>query len=65
MWQVTYNRLIMSTKAPRKATKHSTTKKAAAPQKVDYYPNRMTLAVSALAGTLIVLLALIAVLGAR
>lgn len=32
-------------------------------QKVDYYPNRMTLAISALAGTLIVLLALIAVLG--
>lgn len=55
----------MSTKAPRKATKRSTTKKAAVPQKVDYYPNRMTLAVSALAGTLIVLLALIAVLGAQ
>jgi len=33
------------------------------PQKVDYYPNRMTLAISALAGTLLVLIALIAVLG--
>lgn len=33
--------------------------------KVDYYPNRMTVAVSALAGTMIVLLALIAVLGSR
>jgi len=34
-------------------------------QRVDIYPNRMTLAISALAGTLIVLLALIAVLGQR
>lgn len=33
--------------------------------KVDYYPNRMTVAVSALAGTLLVLFALIAVLGSR
>lgn len=33
--------------------------------KVDYYPNRMTVAVSALAGTLLVLLALIAVLGSQ
>lgn len=31
--------------------------------KVDYYPNRMTVAVSVLAGTLLVLLALIAVIG--
>jgi len=45
--------------------KRTTAKKqaAATPQKVDYYPNRMALAISALAGTLIVLLALIAVLG--
>lgn len=45
--------------------KRSTAKKqtATAPQKVDYYPNRMTLAISALAGTLLVLIALIAVLG--
>ncbi len=44
--------------APRKA-------KAAASTKVDYYPNRMTVAVSALAGTLLVLFAIIAVLGAN
>jgi len=59
----------------KKTTKKSTTKVAKstasskkastkrASQKVDIYPNRMTLAISALAGTLIVLLALIAVLG--
>jgi hypothetical protein len=48
--------------APRKraAVKKQTVSTS---QKVDYYPNRMTLAISALAGTLIVLLALIAVLG--
>lgn len=34
-------------------------------QKVDYYPNRMTVAVSALAGTILVLVAVIAVLGSR
>jgi hypothetical protein len=45
--------------------KRSTAKNqiVSAPQKVDYYPNRMTLAISALAGTLLVLIALIAVLG--
>lgn len=32
---------------------------------VDFYPNRMTVAVSALAGTLLVLLAIIAVLGVK
>ncbi len=52
------------------AVKKSTTKRAARKAvvpstKVDYYPNRMTVAVSALAGTLIVLLALIAVLGSQ
>lgn len=48
----------LTTKRPvRKSTPVST--------KVDYYPNRMTVAVSALAGTLIVLLALIAVLGSQ
>lgn len=56
-----------STTTVKKAAtkKRSAAKKqvASAPQKVDYYPNRMTLAISALAGTLIVLLALIAVLG--
>jgi hypothetical protein len=38
---------------------------AAVSTKVDYYPNRMTVAVSALAGTLLVLFALIAVLGSQ
>ena len=47
-----------ATSAPRKA-------KVAASTKVDYYPNRMTVAVSALAGTLLVLFAIIAVLGAN
>lgn len=50
------------------AKKRVSTKKQpvkSAQQKVDIYPNRMTLAISALAGTLIVLLALIAVLGQR
>ncbi len=39
--------------------------KRAASDTVDFYPNRMTVAVSALAGTLLVLLALIAVLGSK
>lgn len=39
--------------------------KVAPSNKVDYYPNRMTVAVSALAGTLLVLFAIIAVLGSR
>lgn len=50
------------------AVKRTTVRKTTAPaisQKVDYYPNRMTVAVSALAGTLIVLFALIAVLGSQ
>lgn len=50
------------------AKKRASTKKQpvkSTQQKVDIYPNRMTLAISALAGTLIVLLALIAVLGQR
>lgn len=41
------------------------TKKVVQSDKVDYYPNRMTVAVSALAGTLLVLFALIAVLGTQ
>ena len=39
--------------------------KAVVSTKVDYYPNRMTVAVSALAGTLLVLFAIIAVLGSQ
>lgn len=48
----------VATVPQRKTTKPSS-------KKVDYYPNRMTLAVSALAGTLLVLLALIAVFGSQ
>ena len=47
--------------APKRASK----KAVAVSTKVDYYPNRMTVAVSALAGTLLVLFALIAVLGSQ
>lgn len=58
---------LKSTVTAKKSSpkKRSTAKKQvmSAPQKVDYYPNRMTLAISALAGTLLVLIALIAVLG--
>mgnify|MGYP003441997761 FL=1 len=45
----------------------STRKKVVASpsQKVDFYPNRMTVAVSVLAGTLLVLVTMIAVLGSR
>ena len=50
------------TKVTKKAPRVSAAK---ASNKVDYYPNRMTVAISALAGTMIVLLALIAVLGSR
>jgi len=65
-----------STKTKKTAT--ATTTKAAAKrspakkhitspvsQKVDYYPNRMTVAVSALAGSILVLVTLIAVIGSR
>ncbi|MBC7764233.1 hypothetical protein H7Y29_00815 [Microbacteriaceae bacterium] len=60
----------VSTKKPvKKITKKNVTKRkrvvATVSDKVDYYPNRMTVAISALAGTLIVLFALIAVLGSQ
>jgi hypothetical protein len=45
--------------------KPARTQKRSVSDKVDYYPNRMTVAVSALAGTLLVLFALIAVLGTQ
>lgn len=48
--------------------KRAATKKRAvvpASHKVDFYPNRMTVAVSALAGSVLVLVTLIAVLGSR
>lgn len=63
-----------TTARPKKVVKKTspkrvTTKKAKVStpvsNKVDYYPNRMTVAISALAGTLLVLFALIAVLGSQ
>lgn len=48
-----------------KAKAKTKVKAAPAPTRVDYYPNRMTVAISALAGTLLVLMALIAVLGSH
>ena len=60
----------MATKASSKTRKSSQPVKKAvrtslkpSSTKVDYYPNKMTVAVSALAGTMLVLMALIAVLG--
>ena len=50
-----------TTKSAGKLVQSRAKKKA--PTTVDYSPNRMTEAVSALAGTVIVLFALIAVLG--
>lgn len=55
---------VPSAKKPTKTIKKSTAKKATV-KKVDIYPNRMTVAVSALAGTLLVLVTIIAVLGSR
>lgn len=52
---------MKTTSAPRKRAQPRA--KKSAPATVDYYPNRMTVAVSVLAGTVIVLFALIAVLG--
>lgn len=49
----------------KSATKKVVKKAAPASQKVDFYPNRMTVAVAALAGTLLVLVSLIAVLGVQ
>lgn len=52
-------------KAPAKKFIKQRKAVVAVSDKVDIYPNRMTVAVSALAGTLLVLLALIAVLGSQ
>lgn len=62
----TKKRTAVTKKAPV-STKKKVTKKAIkkAPAKVDIYPNRMTVAISALAGTLLVLVTIIAVLGSR
>ena len=51
---------VKSTRASRKVQP-----KAKDVQKVDFYPNRMTVAISVLAGTLLVLITLISVLGSR
>jgi len=55
-----------SAKVNRTSTKKPATRKRRVSKstKVDYYPNRMTVAVSALAGTVLVLFALISVYGA-
>ncbi len=49
----------------RKKPAAKSAKKSAAPTKVDYYPNRMTLAISVLAVTVLLLVTIISVLGAR
>ncbi|MEO5949423.1 MAG: hypothetical protein ABIP74_03395 [Candidatus Saccharimonas sp.] len=49
----------------KKSTKRTVVKSEPIVHKVDYYPNRMTVAVSALAGTVLVLVTLIAVLGVQ
>ncbi len=58
---------VPAKKPVKKIVKKSAVKRKAikpvVSNKVDYYPNRMTVAISALAGTLIVLFSLIAVLG--
>lgn len=54
----------VKTAAARTIRKRSTASQSRI-QKVDYYPNRMTVAISALAGTILVLVAVIAVLGSR
>ena len=56
-----------STRVTKKTVKKPTVNRAVAARadRVDYYPNRMTVAVSALAGTILVLVAVISVLGSR
>lgn len=59
-----------TTASKRVATKKPPTRKASAAkakkvQKVDIYPNRMTVAISALAGTVLLLVTIIAALGSR
>ncbi len=78
MGRVAYNMTMVTKKStPAKkqaaAKKPAVRKKAAAAkvkkvskvQKVDIYPNRMTVAVSALAGTVLLLVTIIAAFGAR
>lgn len=54
-----------SAAARQKPSRPAKSKKPTTPPKVDIYPNRMTVAISALAGTLLVLVTIIAVLGSR
>lgn len=52
-------------KKPSTRKKSTAATKAKKVQKVDIYPNRMTVAVSALAGTVLLLVTIIAALGSR
>ncbi len=52
-------------KKPSTRKKSTAAAKAKKVQKVDIYPNRMTVAVSALAGTVLLLVTIIAALGSR
>ncbi len=52
-------------KKPSARKKSTAAAKAKKVQKVDIYPNRMTVAVSALAGTVLLLVTIIAALGSR
>ena len=53
-----------ATTSKKSPAKKRVVKRAVKSTKVDYYPNRMTVAISALAGTLLMLITLISVLGA-
>ncbi len=63
--KTTVKKTTVAKKTVKKPASRKARAKAPVSTKVDYYPNRMTVAVSALAGTLLVLLALIAVLGSQ
>jgi len=52
---------VVAKKSPKKPSK----KAVVVSNKVDYYPNRMTVAISVLAGTILMLVTLIAVLGVQ
>ena len=52
-------------KKPSARKKSTAAAKAKKVRKVDIYPNRMTVAVSALAGTVLLLVTIIAALGSR
>ena len=52
-------------KKPSARKKSTAAARAKKVQKVDIYPNRMTVAVSALAGTVLLLVTIIAALGSR